>query len=462
MRRGYRLFILMSFFIGLFVFSAPKPAQAQMSVVDYPAIAKFVEYITTFKNYVTGLFDLINKQIGSVLGSDDLAPETCESTLAAVKSGNIPKMTTKGGLIPYLKDCGYPQIEELIKKATAENSQMQAMAAAYQGRLLDSQAQVQFKRDADKRALDNVLSVTGAPETLCGPASIIRSNSAAEIAVEQLRDQAMRVAMAETSGDKAKPEFAKGPTQNANALIAERIKMKVCKNTGQDDVDKFWCKDAPLREELENRDLSAEVFTPRLLQEDNETMPNYYKYAQMYIKAVFMDRAFTPIPAASVDGGLTGQTAELLARRFNYTALMSTFQQPYIQAAMERKPLENMAAFDSLRAVLVRGGWGDLMGQFIGQSGGISRESMRYIQYKAFYEDPQRIVTDLAQAVPNKNAVLAFNAMTSMNIVTLLWDNLKEQERTNRLLGGLGALLAKDYYDDIDGRIRAISGSPNS
>ncbi|MCB1538702.1 MAG: hypothetical protein H6865_03025 [Rhodospirillales bacterium] len=465
MRGGLRAYLrLIGVFgacLGALVFTGPARAQFCDACVVAAINTTSAAQIANIRQVILGIATVgTPMQLGK---AGDIAPIPVMSPVAP-----IPYTS----LVGYFEQVFFPRLIELSKMQTGNQQKFTAVQGQQNVRTADATAQVNYKQDVSKMQVKNAAEAVGLPDTMCIQPSMGQSNLAAEIMAIQGRDSLEKQAALETAGSTQTPNYSRGPAYLALKQIDQR-KSQTCVKTGDAGASQAVCTGG--NSDLENADVvTASLLSNWTLSLDASKLQSL-TFAKQYIANLFPDRAFDPIPTdAQNKNPLPAAVARAMNDKVAYNATMNTLMQPFQDEVSDRTPLSVnpstgastggvIAAKNSLLGAVNRAGYeGAAKEKLLSLGDNMSRAALEYIQYKVYENDPQTIISDVGSGSVNILRTTAFLVGQAMKQVSLLYDIREQIKTSNRLLGVIGSLLARNEFDAIQDNIHAIKNAPGN
>ncbi len=378
-----------------------------------------------------------------------MMPKVDEISQLPIVGGEFVPMPPKGpvmGLVDYFENIFWPRMITMEQTKGQVQAKQGAAEATLGQRSLDAKQTNEFQQRTDGYRVEAAAGGLGIEDALCAHPSRTQSNLALRV-VSMVRENQL--------ADQSSNEYAgsdtntkEGPLKFAKLSVDARAAAGTCDPAGNNGANAGWCSGGGAQK---GYDLKPQMLVqPNTWDEGNASKINFINYADMYIRNVFPDRAFSPIRADLVSNK-TPQFYEIQHMQDSYSAQLKMFEQPFHEAAASRKGIAGAASLSSLQAVLTRVNYPDEIKNLLIPNSMVSSAASEEIHYKIANLDPQVIVTDYAKAAAlSAGAREGTSFEKLMDIVVLSYDIREQLKTTNKLLGAIGSLLAEQRYEKIE------------
>jgi hypothetical protein len=263
----------------------------------------------------------------------------------------------------------------------------------------------------------------------------------------------------EMSGSSDLPAYANGRIPYATSRIQDRNALGTCLAKGNNGASSGFCKAS--RDDIRNADTQLSTLTTSwLLDTSDDAKPFSAGLVKRFLDNLFADKVFEPLPARlTALSPMPNEVQEIEADKLSYIAALTTFQRPFFSEQADRLPLKSAPkSLEFLQKTIERAGYdGDVKKQLIdGQK--ISKAAEEYIRFRVAELDPAGDI-DLAKEVGGSktDSLLTYVILKLKGSIALQYDIREQLKQTNMLLGAIGNILAAPEYQDIRGRIQAVS-----
>lgn len=444
------------------VFLRPAPAAAACCNIGVVETA-----VNKVREAVDAARDAIVKALVNAGGEQFLyrvswynGPDNLISGSSAIEGANA------SSLVHYFETVYWPRFIAVAKSMKAQDAETAAVDMTNQTSIADAQNQIQYMQQMRMNNVQGAMESAGRVDVLCDGTTQMGVMSGMHTIVRMLIYSLHAQDIDEMEGDSAYQDSANGIVAYNRKQVQKRAELGVCNPRGNNGANAVWCTNA--NADIENADINPQTLFTGSLMSDDPKDRNYSGYVKMYIKNLF-PVAFTPLRKDQMKGTLSNQVAELLADRHTYAAQVSTLKRPFFEAEASAKGIEKIdqETIASYKSILEDVGLinkddpNDTLGKLFVSDDKMSKQGAEELLFRTSNLNPKALNRMAGLSVMNIGNALSFSIIKQMETVAMLYDLREEQRETNRLLGTIGSLLAKEAHDRLEGKIRAVAATGN-